>query len=137
MKLRSFLSYGFALAAVVWVLGCGKCDTCTDTSGPSQNAAPAAGDLSDAAAQAADQVKALAGQAADKAQDLINQVRSLVEAKKYNEASGLLAQLANLKLTPEQQKTVDDLKATIQQALSQQATSKAAEAVSGMLGGKK
>ncbi|HPY30878.1 MAG TPA: hypothetical protein PLT00_11125 [Verrucomicrobiota bacterium] len=137
MKLRSFLSYGFALAAVVWVLGCGKCDTCNDAAGPSQNAAPAAGDLSDAAAQAADQVKALAGQAADKAQDLINQVRSLVEAKKYNEASGLLAQLANLKLTPEQQKTVGDLKTTIQQALSQQATSKAAEAVSGMLGGKK
>lgn len=95
-----------------------------------------AGDLPDATAAAAEQVKAVAGQVGDKAQELINQAKSLVDAKKYADASNILQQLANLKITPEQQKLVDDLKATLQQVLSRQATTKATDAVGGMPGGK-
>lgn len=137
MKIIKILSYSFTVAALAFVMGCGKCDTCTDHSTPAQPDAPAAGDLSDAAAKAAGQVKAAAEQASGKAQDLINQAKSLVDAKKYTDASNILQQLASLKLTPEQQKLVDDLKATIQQSLANQGTSKATEAVGGILGGKK
>lgn len=137
MKIIKILSYSFTVAALACVMGCGKCDTCTDHTDPAKPADQQAGDLSDAAAKAAGQVKAAAEQASGKAQDLINQAKSLVDAKKYTDASNILQQLASLKLTPEQQKLVDDLKATIQQSLANQGTSKATEAVGGILGGKK
>ena len=51
--------------------------------------------------------------------------------------SAALSQLTNLKLTAEQQKLVDDLKAQIQSALAKATAADPAAALGGALGGKK
>jgi len=78
-------------------------------------------------AQAQEQVQAAKDQVAAgsdklKAQSLIDQASKLVADTKYADASNVLKQLASLKLTPEQQKTVDDLSGKIKTALAGDAT---------------
>jgi CHASE3 domain sensor protein len=53
------------------------------------------------------------------------------------DALDTIKQLAGTKQTPDQQKSVDDLKAQIQSALAKAAGSDAASALGGALGGKK
>ena len=72
---------------------------------------------------AQDQVQAAKDQAAAgtdnlKAQGLIDQASKLVANTKYADAANVLKQLANLKLTPEQKTTVDDLTLKIKNALA-------------------
>jgi len=74
-------------------------------------------------AKAQEQVQAAKDQAAAgsdklKAQSLIDQASKLVADTKYADASNVLTQLAGLKLTPEQQKTVDDLTGKVKTALA-------------------
>ncbi len=74
-----------------------------------------------------------AGSETLKAQSLIDKASKLVADTKYADAANVLKQLASLKLTPEQQKTVDDLTGKIKTAL----TGDAAKSVGNLLDGKK
>lgn len=133
------------VTALLFVSGCGQSER-TPEAPPKGDAelSPAQTKTTEAVKQATttaevvkDTAKAAVDQASSKAQELITQAKSLVDAKKYTDASNILQQLAALKLTPEQQKLVEDLKTTIQQALAKQATTEGAKAVGGLLGGKK
>ncbi len=70
-------------------------------------------------------------------QSLIDKAKSLVADQKYQDALNSLQQLSSFKLSDEQQKLVDGLKAQIQAALAKAAGSNAASAIGNILGGKK
>jgi len=86
------------------------------------------------AVAAAPEAAPTAAAATSEADGLIDKVKSLIADKNYTEATNVLKELGALKLTPEQQKVVDDLKAQIESALQAQATSEATKSVGGMLG---
>jgi len=77
------------------------------------------------------EVKSLTSTATSKAQEYIDKAKTFVSEKKYQEALTSLKQLSDLSLTPEQQKAVDDLKRTIQAALSNSATTNAINSLFG------
>ncbi|HLP77558.1 MAG TPA: hypothetical protein VK327_11645 [Candidatus Paceibacterota bacterium] len=64
---------------------------------------------------------------------LVDKTKSFINDKRYEDALASLKQLSNLKLTPEQQKTVDDLKAQLQKLMSSQVVTNAASALNNLL----
>jgi len=86
-----------------------------------------------AAAEAAQQVQVQTTTSTSQAQEWIDKAKSLIADNKLQEASSILQQLAALKLTPEQQKLVDDLKGQLQKALAGKATTEGASAVGNLL----
>ena len=82
---------------------------------------------------ATNQAAAQAAAAQQQSQGLIDRAKSLVAENKYSEALSSLNQLTTTKLTDDQQKLVDGLKAQIQAVLAKATGSVAAYA----LGGKK
>ncbi len=68
------------------------------------------------------------------AQALIDRIKGLVAEKKYTEALGSIGELSKLKLTADQQKWLDDMKAKIQKAMTDKAASDAAKSAGGLLG---
>lgn len=85
------------------------------------------------AQRAADQAKAAADQAANQAQSVIDQAKGYVSDKRYQDALATLKQLSNSKLTPDQEKMVNDLKTQIQTLMSNQLSTNAASAIGGFL----
>jgi hypothetical protein len=94
-----------------------------------------------AAADKLAQTTAAAAQEKGRIQSLIDTAKNLTGQNKYAEALKVIGELANLKLTPEQQTLVDGLKKTAEQqaaqAVSEKAASGASKAIGDALGGKK
>lgn len=123
------LSLPLIVALTIGIAGCSK-----------ESDKPIAEQAKDSANSAADSVKKFAADAKDtgqklaqdgakqvekvadaanaKAQEMIDRAKKLFDQSKYQEALTSLQGLANIQLTPEQQKLVDDLKARIQKALA-------------------
>jgi hypothetical protein len=100
-------------------------------------AAAALKDQAAAAQKAAGQaLKDVTGTAdSAKAQGLIDTAKQLVSQNKYSDALKTLNDLSNLKLTPEQQKLVDNLKAQVQKQIEAMAAKKATDEASKAVGG--
>jgi hypothetical protein len=143
MKIKLVMAGFLVCAAAVMVSGCKKeepapgAQTPKPAEGTAAETAKPVEAVKAAAQQAADQATAQVKSTQDQAQGVIDQAQGLVKEQKNQEALSLLSKLANLKLTPEQQKLVDDLKAQIQSALAKAAASEASSALGGVLGGKK
>ncbi len=90
-----------------------------------------------AATQAVTEAAAAPSAMSAQTQGLIDKAKGLVKSEKYQEALNSLQQLKDMKLTDEQQKMVDDLKAQIQTSLVKAAGTNAASALGNILGGKK
>ena len=67
------------------------------------------------------------------AQSVIEKAQAYVAEKKYTEALDTLSQIANVKLTSEQQDLVNKLKAQIQTAMASQGANEGLKAVGGIL----
>jgi outer membrane PBP1 activator LpoA protein len=120
-------------AAVTLAAGCSKQEEAPST--PKEVTAPA---VAPKPAEAQKAVQDAAASASTQASGLIDQAKSLIADQKYTEAMDVLKRLSSMKLTPEQQQLVDDLKAQAQKALAGAAASdaskKASDAVGGLLG---
>ena len=137
MKTITTLIGTTAITALLCV-GCSKTETSADSaSGTDEGTVVEEVSIEETVTEAADTAKQAINDANDKAQELLTQAQSLVGEKKYEEAGNLLQKLANMKLTPEQQKTLDSLKATIQKALESDAVKEGTKAIGNMLGGEK
>jgi len=154
MKINLIVAGITLCAALAAVSGCSKQESppaAAEASKTTEAVAPAAKTAVDASTaavkevtdQATTQAQATAQAAAQvnagdqQAQGLIDRAKNLVADKKYQDALASLSQLASAKLTPDQQKLVDGLKAQIQAALGKTTAGDAASALGGALGDKK
>lgn len=130
------------------MVGCGKQEEQTPAS--VSDALPSADKaVSDAQKQAEPQKEAaqsaavdtqksaidVASAATDQAQGSIDKVKALIAEKNYTEALAAVQDLSAMKLTPEQQKLVDDLKVQAQKAMADAATEEAKKKAAGAVGG--
>jgi hypothetical protein len=81
------------------------------------------------------ELKVEAGKVSDVVGTRLGELKALVDAKKYQEASAKLTEFTNVSLTPEQQELLDRLKAEIQKGLSSQTLESGKKAVDGLLPG--
>jgi hypothetical protein len=99
---------------------------------------PAVAAVTEQAVKAAvSQTNATGAAPASQIEGLIYNAKGLVANQQYQDALNVIQQLSSMKLTAEQQKLVDSLKAQIQTALAKVTGSDAASALGNVLGGKK
>jgi hypothetical protein len=136
MKTHKLLFAVGAVTALTFVAGC---DSKTNippagqpTPAPSTPASPstAVGDVKPAVTQAA---TAATAEVTAKFNSVVDQAKSLLGQNKYTEALNSLQGLSGLKLTPEQEQVVTDLKAQIQKLMAAKATTDGAGAVGNLL----
>lgn len=120
MKNTKLITSIIAGVAVATLAGCSKSNENPPAaeaaaSAASAAATPAASPTADAAKDTASQTTAATTAAASTAtakfNDVVAKAKTFIADKKYAEALDILNKLSGLVLTPEQQKTVDDLKA--------------------------
>ena len=137
MKIQPLIATLAVAVFAAGMTGCGKQEEpASNAESGTQKAAANAGTALQNTAEAAKataekavtevkaQADAAAASATAKAQELIDKAKALVSDKKYQDALAALKQTATLKLTPEQQKIVDDLKTTITTAMGNSAVEK-------------
>jgi outer membrane protein assembly factor BamD (BamD/ComL family) len=144
------LFVGLALLAA----GCGKQETETTAPAapPSTTTGQAGSDLQDAAKAVQEQGRAVATTASEaatkaateakqeattQAESLLTQAKTYISEKKYQDAVNSLKQVSNLKLTPDQEKVLQDLQKQVQAGLASMGATNAAEKLGSFLGGKK
>lgn len=86
---------------------------------------------------ATNQAQSAALSATNQVQGLIEKAKGLASNQKYQDALNTVQQLYTTKLTPDQQKAVDGLRAQIQAAMTKTTASNATSILGGILGGKK
>lgn len=134
---------GTAGLAVMLCAGCKKAESPTSDASD----APAAPEpkpeaismeqIEETVTETAETAKKMISDTSAKAQELLTQAQKLVGDQKYEEAGNVLQKLADFQLTPEQQKMLDDLKATLQKAMESEAVKQGTKALGNMLGGEK
>ena len=124
MNSSRMLSVLTVATTVAIASGCSKQEQTPASTPPAASSAPAAAAAPETPATPAPPNPTASEPAATaQAQGLIDKAKSLVDSSQYADASKLLKELSNMKLTPEQQKMVDDLKAVVQKQLAGQGTS--------------
>lgn len=153
MKRINLLATGIALAGILVASGCKQEETIpvTPSTSPRTNppssttptstvptqptTPPTNPSVSQAARETVASVSSTATQAVQQGaaqfQSQFDQAKKFVMDKKYPEAMSILNQLSSLQLSPEQQKTVTDLKTQIQELLATQGR----QALTNVLGG--
>jgi len=128
-------------SAFALIIGCGQKEQTAPEPAATEKAAeatpaemPKTAEAPAPAVAAAPEVAPAAAATTTEADGLIDKVKGLIAEKKYTDATNVLKELTALKLTPDQQKIVDDLKAQIETALQAQATSEATKSAGGLLG---
>lgn len=124
-----------SLAAVVCV-GCQQSETTeVDTLAPEEVVEEVS--IEETVTETAETAKQVISDTNAKAQELLTQAQNLVGEKKYEEAASLLQKLSDFELTPEQQKMLDNLTASIQKAMESGAVQEGTKALGNVLGGDK
>lgn len=109
-------------------------DAAAATSQVQSTATQAAAQVEAAAQQTGAQLEQAAATATPEVQNLVQQAQSYLKEQKYADALGAVQRLTSLKLTPEQQKLVDDLRAQIQTAMAKTGAGDAANKLGNALG---